>query len=95
MPHLVWSKRARFDLLRLELFLEEVNPGAAPQAIGTIRRELRILEKMPELGRIVDGPQQRREWLIRFGKAAYVVLYTIDRDEIVVRAVRHSREAGF
>lgn len=95
MPHLVWSQRSRFDLLRLRQFLLETNPDAVPHAIATVRRELRLLSRNPRLGRRVEEIPDSREWIISFGKAAYVVLYTIHDDAITVRAIRHSKEAGY
>lgn len=57
---------------------------------------MRILARQPELGRLVEElPPEFREWVIPFGKGAYVVLYRVDQQEVVLLAIRHGREAGY
>lgn len=36
-----------------------------------------------------------REWVIGFGRGAYVVLYRLDGNDVVLLAIRHGREAGY
>lgn len=36
-----------------------------------------------------------REWPIEFGSGGYVALYRFDGKDVVILAVRHSREAGY
>jgi plasmid stabilization system protein ParE len=36
-----------------------------------------------------------REWVVAFGQDGYVVQYRIERDKVVLLAVRHGREAGY
>ena len=33
-----------------------------------------------------------REWMIKFGRGAYIVLYHYDDKQVVLLTVRHSRE---
>jgi plasmid stabilization system protein ParE len=57
---------------------------------------LKVLARHPEIGRPVEElPPEFREWVIEFGVAAYVAIYHFDGKEIVILAVRHSREAGY
>ena len=51
----------------------------------------------PWIGRAVDDETNLRELVISRGKTAHVALYRYDelREEVIVAAVRHQREAGF
>jgi plasmid stabilization system protein ParE len=93
---LIWTRRALVDLARTRKFLALDNPAAASRAVKTIRSVAVTLQSTPEIGRIAD-PEERnyREWFIPFGASAFVVLYRADEEEIVLVAIRHSREAGY
>jgi plasmid stabilization system protein ParE len=96
MARIVWSGKARSDLLRLHDFLAPKSENAAAHAIQTIRHGLRTLEKTPEAGlRIHWLPEGYRQWFIPFGKSGYVVLYLYSDNEVVVQTIRHGREVGF
>jgi plasmid stabilization system protein ParE len=96
MAKLVWTARARADLRRLRDFLVDQNPEAAARAVRTIREGLNTLKIAPGAGKIVDRlPADCREWPIPFGKSAYMVLYRIDGETVVIQALRHGREAGY
>lgn len=96
MIRLVWSTAAIADVARLHAFLKHKDPDAARRAAGTIRQGVRILTNNPRAGRpIEDLPPDYREWLMRFGSGAYIALYRLIGDDVVILAVRHSREAGF
>jgi len=91
-----WSQPALVDVARLYKFLAPKSRDAAQRAVKTIRRGVRALAKHPETGRPVEElPPEFREWVIEFGHGAYVALYHYDRKEVVILAVRHSREAGY
>ena len=96
MSRLVWSQAALHDLVRLHKFLNAKSPTAAQRAIRAIRGGVKNLRTHPEMGRLVeDMLPQFREWMIEFGQSAYVVLYHVDNDQVVILAVRHGREAGY
>lgn len=96
MPHLIWSEPALLDLVLLHDFLRENSPEAARRAIKAIRQGVQNLGRYPEMGRPVEGlPPEFREWVIQFGQGAYLALYHLAENEIVILAVRHGREATY
>jgi plasmid stabilization system protein ParE len=96
MPRLKWSEPALLDVARLHEFLATNNRDAAQRAVKAIRQGMKALAKHPKIGRPVeDMAPEFREWLIQFGRAAYVALYHYDGKQIVILAVRHGREAGY
>jgi plasmid stabilization system protein ParE len=96
VPHLNWSEGSWRDIARLYDFLVSNSPTAASRAIETIEQGVDVLTKRPEIGRPVeDLLPGYREWIIEFGHGAYVVLYHYDGEDVVILAVRHSREAGY
>jgi plasmid stabilization system protein ParE len=65
------------------------------EALSLIEGALRALRDHPFIGRSVG--HGLRELVISRGRTGYVALYAFDeaRDEVVVHAVRHQREAGY
>jgi plasmid stabilization system protein ParE len=95
MPPLKWSPQSLRDVARLHDFLASKSPNAARRAIKTIRQGVKLLAKLPEMGRPVEEmPTEFREWVIEFGSGAYVALYHYDGKQVVILAIRHGREAG-
>ena len=95
MPRLIWSQPALLDVARLHAFLVPKSRDAAQRAVKAIRQGVKALAKHPESGRPVEElPPEFREWVIEFGRGAYVALYHYDGKQIVMLAVRHGREAG-
>ena len=96
MPRVVWTQKARSDLLRLRDFIVPKNIKAAARAVQVIRQSLQTLRTAPEAGVSIPWlPDGYREWYIPFGKSGYVVLYRYLGAEVVVQTIRHGREAGF
>ena len=96
MPRLIWTPAALQDVAQLHDFLRAKNPDAAKRAVKTIRQSVRLLAAHPEAGRPADAmPPEFREWSIDFGRGGYVSLYRYDEVEVVILAVRHTREAGY
>jgi len=96
MSQIRWSQAALRDLARLYDFLASKSPDAARRAIAAIRQGVKALAKHPEIGRPVEEMlPEFREWIIEFGHGAYVSLYHFDGKQVVILAVRHSREAGY
>ena len=84
------------DVDRLHDFLKPKNSTAATRAVMAIRQGVRILGTHPQAGRAVeDMARGFREWPIGFGDSGYIVLYRYDGDDVVLLAIRHSREAGY
>jgi plasmid stabilization system protein ParE len=66
------------------------------RAQETIRQEVKILAKHPQLGRLIDDlPSEFRELVITFGQGAYIARYRFNLDSIVILALRNAREAGY
>ncbi len=96
MPRLVWSDNALRDLARLREFLAVKSRSAAQRAISRIRLGVRPLARDPEIGRLIEYmPPDYREWIVEFGRGAYVVRYQIVGDKVIVMAIRHGREDGY
>lgn len=87
MPEVVWQPDALDDLDRLDL--------AVPGAVGLIHQAVMFLADHPEIGRRIAGGL--RELVISRGKTGYIALYRYSevRDQVVLLAIRHQREAGF
>jgi plasmid stabilization system protein ParE len=96
MPRLIWSPPALLDVARLHAFLRPKSREAASRAVRAIRESLKILAVHPEIGRPIDDMEaEYRDWLIEFGDGGYVARYHYDGRDVVVLAVRHTKEAGF
>ena len=96
MAKIVWTPRARNDLIRLRDFLDPQSAESARRAVQTIREKLRTLRIAPAAGKPVDWlPVGYHEWFIPFGKSGYLVLYRLFEDQVVVQALRHARESGY
>jgi plasmid stabilization system protein ParE len=96
MPRLVWTPEAIADVARLHAFIAAHNPDAARRAIATIRGRLKVLRDHPNAGRARrDMGADFREWPIGFGASAYLALYRLDAENVVILAIRHGREAGW
>lgn len=96
MTRLTWSTGADADLDRLHAFLADRSIRAADRAIDSILDKTLLLELFPQAGRSADqyGPG-RRELIVQFGNGAYIVLYRYAAGEVLIAAVRHSREADY
>ncbi len=95
MPSLEFSERAARDLKNLHDFIAPEDPDGANDAIALILDALDVLERHPLIGR--PASDALRELIISHGHSGYIALYQYDsgRDRILVRAIRHQREAGF
>lgn len=96
MPPLKWTPESQRDVERLHGFLAGKSPDAARRAVQAIRQGVQQLGRFPQMGRPVEElPVEFREWVIDFGGGAYIVLYRFSGQEVVLLAIRHSREAGY
>lgn len=97
MPRIIITAAAKLGLDRCRDFLVAKSPEAARRAATAISRSLAALETSPQIARPFRDHPDLRELLIPFGDAGYVALYTHDRqkDEILILAFRHQKEAGY
>lgn len=94
MTALRYARQALDDLERQADFLLETSPANAAATYDLIESALILLIQHPLIGRPVEAGL--RELVISRGRTGYVALYRYDeaRDEVLVLAVRHQREAG-
>jgi plasmid stabilization system protein ParE len=98
MPRLIYTPRARQDLIRLCSFIAEKNPQAAQRTAKAILESAGLLRRNPKIGRpVAELPPDFRELVIPFGAAGYLLRYRIveEQDEVVILAIRHPREVGY
>jgi plasmid stabilization system protein ParE len=94
MTTLSLSRRALNDLERFVDFELERGADAGP-ALALITHAVEVLRRHPFIGRPVA--HGLRELVISRGASGYVALYEFleARDEVIVHALRHQREAGY
>lgn len=95
MAAISYAPRASSDLIRLIDFLAESNPSAAAETADLVASAVEALQRHPLLGRPVES--DCRELVISRGRSGYIALYRYDeaRDDVLVLAIRHQREAGY
>jgi plasmid stabilization system protein ParE len=95
VARLLWDHRALEDLERLADFLAKDDPDGAEATFDLIEEAVDVLASHPLIGRRVSG--ELRELMISRGESGYVALYQYYPafDRVIVRAIRHQREAGF
>lgn len=95
MAWLGWDERALEDLVRLADFLRNEDPSSAEATFDLIDGAIEVLAAHPLIGRRVSG--ELRELVISRGRSGYVALYEYQAafERVIVRAIRHQREAGF
>jgi plasmid stabilization system protein ParE len=95
MAAISYAPRASSDLIRLIDFLAESDPSAASETADLIASAVDALQSHPLIGRPVESGC--RELVVSRGRSGYIALYRYDeaRDDVVVLAIRHQREAGY
>lgn len=95
MAALAWDRGALADLERLADFLADEDSGPAEATFELIEEAVGLLASHPLIGRRVSG--ELRELVISRGRTGYLALYQYYPafDRVMVRAIRHQREAGF
>lgn len=86
----ILSRRANLDLVDQIDWLLDRSPGAARTAEQTIKASLRNLAQFPFAGRETDAGE--REWHIRIGRNALIVVYRIEPDRVVIGRIFDSRQ---
>jgi plasmid stabilization system protein ParE len=95
MPQVIYSDRARTDLIRIYKFQAANDRATALRALVTIEAAIRGLSLAPKLYRLVEDGL--REIVIDFGSSGFLALYEFDevRDRVVVFAIRHQKEKDY
>ena len=89
---IVVSRRAAADVDRLEAWLLERGAPSAALRVGELLFDaIDSLQQMPERGRMSSRPGSR-ELVVPFGAAAYVFLYKITADAVIIARIQHGRE---
>ena len=96
MPQIIWTEPATRNLIEAHSYLQGYSPDAANKAVLIIRSRVNMLLNHPCSGRIASTSKvDQRELIISFGSSGYIVLYSIQADDIVIHALRHQKQAGF
>ena len=87
-PRVLWSSRAKNDLLGIARFIGADNPAAARAWVEKLREQARWVASTPRAGRRVPelGREDLREVLLR----NYRIVYRIQANGIVVLTVFES-----
>ena len=93
MPTLLWLPEAKSDIARLHEFLHEKSSNAAQRMVDVLLQGADQLLSFPEIGKLLEDELQRRELFLSFGAGSYVLRYRLDKENIVVMRVWHSRES--
>ncbi len=92
VPKIIWLPDALEDAQRLRAFLKNKNPIAATRAGHALQAGAKQLIRFPEIGRPMNDSTDRRELFIAFGAGSYVLRYIIDKQNIAIIRVWHSKE---
>lgn len=96
MPSLIWSARALSDLERINTLLAQENPALAREMVAEVRNRANLLNDFPAAGRPVPDLSSRyRELILRRGKGALILRYSLEEGRPVILRVHHSLEDGF
>lgn len=99
MPQIIYSDKARSDLIRVAEFMAEIEPNLKGRVILTIAEGIAILKTFPQIAKPAQDEKysHMRELFIPFGKAGYSVLYeyNIESNAVYIAAIRHTRESGY
>ncbi len=96
MIKIEYSPEAQADMLRLMMFLYEVDPVYTSNLFEVIDDGVMLLGRHPNIGRQVSE-SGLRELVISRGKSGYVALYHFDMliGIVIIFAVNHQREDSF
>lgn len=93
MSEVEWHAGALSDLERLHGFLRGKDVDAARAAAAAVLRATDGLGEFPYVGRPTNDRTDRRELVVPFGSAGYVVCYRVSPEGVVViLSVWHTRE---
>ncbi len=88
MPGLIWTASALRDLADLDAYLIEQDAAlSAVRILGYLRAAADRVRDYPGIGRSIT--QGVRVW--RVARTAYILLYTIEQDDVAILRVLHER----
>lgn len=81
------TRQARDHLRGIKKYIEEelLSPDAARNTIGTLKKEIKNLSKMPERVKLTDEEPWRSEGIHRLRVKNYYVYFWIDEDNAKVQ----------
>jgi toxin ParE1/3/4 len=84
-----WFRQGLEDLQIAVAYIREDNPSAARRLYETVKKQVSLLARYPELGRTgrVDGTRE----LVISGWS-YIVVYSIKDQEVWILRVRHAAQ---
>ena len=89
MPALKWTLPATQDLWAIDAWLEENASGAfALATLASIRFRAHFLGDFPHGGR----PVGKGVRALRVTDTAYIILYRLEADSVVILRIRHEKE---
>ncbi len=93
----IFARKTLRDFKRLTKFFMAKDIGLAAQVEPTLRAAVKLLSKLPLMGRIASGQADvtLRELVVPFGSTGYVVLYRVRTGEVRILAVRHQLEGRY
>lgn len=85
MRRLIWSPDALRDLMEIQRYIAEFNPGAAERFFIRLKAAGDSLADFSERGR--DSGRGRREHVL---VKPYIIRYVVRGDEVRIMTIRHS-----
>ena len=92
MPRLIISAKAVRDLQKIRACLAQFSLEAAQKAAALLMEGTNLLLAHPLLGKPLEDMPEYRELIRPFGGGAFTIRYRLSGSNIVVVAVKHSRE---
>ncbi|NDV25747.1 type II toxin-antitoxin system RelE/ParE family toxin [Desulfovibrio sp. JC010] len=89
MPKIKWLERATRDLDSIYEYILQDDPKSARKVASAILKNVRILEKHPQIGRAGRVPGTRELIVL---KGAYLVAYCCNEEVEILRVLRHSQD---
>jgi toxin ParE1/3/4 len=81
-----YTETALAEINEIFAYISERSPTAAKRVVARVERTVRNLGNFPEMAQESDQESVRR---IPVGRYPFIVLYTIEADEVVILHVRH------
>jgi toxin ParE1/3/4 len=81
-----YTETALRELEEIFDYIAERNPNAAASVVARIERVIGWLADFPEMGYPIENDVR----LIPVGRYPFLIFYTTDENEVVIRNVRHA-----
>ena len=88
MMQIQFTRSALDDLDRLRTFIAEKNPTAATRIAHQLVAGIRKLASQPEMGRLVKGVDNVRDWVT----GDYIARYQVRENILIILRVWHEKE---